>query len=39
MLRDELQNLARIGKLKLEPPARTELEGLFRSGSRRLADR
>ena len=27
-----------IGKLKLERPARTELEGLMRSGSRRLID-
>ena len=38
MPRDELKNLARIGKLKLEPPARAELEGLMRSGSLRLAD-
>ena len=38
MPRDELKNLARIGKLKLEPPARAELEGLLRSGSRRLID-
>ncbi len=35
---DELKNLARIGKLKPEPPARAELEGLLRSGSLRLAD-
>ena len=38
MQRDELQNLMLIGKLKLERPARTELEGLMRSGSRRLID-
>jgi len=35
---DELNNLVRIGKLKLEPPGRAELEGLLRSGSLRLAD-
>jgi hypothetical protein len=34
----ELDNLVRIGQLKPEPPARAELEGLLRSGSRRLAD-
>ena len=38
MSRDELQNLVRIGKLKPEPPARAELEGLMRSGSLRLID-
>ena len=38
MPRDELKNLARIGKLKPEPPARAELDGLLRSGSRRLID-
>ena len=38
MPQDELKNLARIGKLKPEPPARVELEGLLRSGSRRLID-
>ena len=38
MPQDELNNLLRIGKLKLEPPARAELEGLLRSGSLRLAD-
>ncbi|MDE0246116.1 MAG: hypothetical protein OXM59_12330 [Gammaproteobacteria bacterium] len=38
MPQDELNNLVRIGKLKLEPPARAELEGLLRSGSLRLAD-
>ncbi|MYA31085.1 MAG: hypothetical protein F4Y31_07600 [Gammaproteobacteria bacterium] len=38
MPQDELNNLVRIGKLKLEPPGRAELEGLLRSGSLRLAD-
>ena len=33
-----LDNLVRIGQLKPEPPAKAELEGLLRSGSRRLAD-
>ena len=35
---NELQNLARIGKLKREPTVQAELEGLLRSGSRRLSD-
>ena len=34
----EPANLARIGKLKTEPPASSELQGLLRSGSVRLAD-
>lgn len=34
----ELDNLVRIGKLKEEPPSRSELEGLIRSGEARLAD-
>lgn len=34
----ELDNLVRIGKLKAEPPAASELSGLLRSGSVRLAD-
>lgn len=34
----ELDNLVRIGKLKEEPPGRSELEGLIRSGEARLAD-
>ena len=34
----ELDNLARIGKLKAEPPARAELAGLLRSGGTRLRD-
>jgi uncharacterized protein (UPF0332 family) len=33
-----LDNLVRSGRLKPEPPAEAELEGLLRSGSRRLAD-
>lgn len=38
MTQRELDNLVRIGQLKSEPPAQAELEGLQRSGSRRLAD-
>jgi len=34
----ELDNLVRIGKLKREPAAATEINGLIRSGERRLAD-
>jgi len=34
----ELANLARIGKLAVEPGARSEFEGLLTSGSERLAD-
>ncbi len=34
----ELENLVRIGKLKLEPPSVAEFEGLQRSGEARLAD-
>jgi len=34
----ELDNLVRIGKLKMETPAPSELAGLMRSGSVRLAD-
>ena len=34
----ELDNLVRIGKLKREPPAQNELDGLLRSGRVRLAD-
>ena len=34
----ELENLVRIGKLKREPPAATEIKGLIRSGELRLAD-
>ena len=34
----ELDNLVRIGKLKAEPPAPSELAGLLRSGQVRLAD-
>ncbi len=33
-----LENLVRTGSLKREPPGRTELEGLIRSGAHRLAD-
>lgn len=34
----ELENLVRTGKLKHEPPAAREIEGLRRSGEVRLAD-
>ena len=34
----ELDNLVRIGRLKTEQPAQTELEGLLRSGKSRLTD-
>jgi hypothetical protein len=34
----ELENLARIGKLKREAPSTREFEGLVRSGGARLAD-
>jgi hypothetical protein len=33
-----LDNLARVGQLKAEPPSRAEFEGLIRSGSARLSD-
>jgi hypothetical protein len=33
-----LDNLAKIGQLKSEPPARAEFDGLLRSGQRRLHD-
>ena len=34
----ELENLARIGKLKREPPSARELEGLLKSAKARLED-
>jgi hypothetical protein len=34
----ELENLARVGKLKREPCSVRKLEGLVRSGAARLAD-
>jgi hypothetical protein len=33
-----LDNLVTAGKLKVEPPARAEIEGLIRSGSARIKD-
>ncbi len=33
-----LENLARIGQLKREPPAQSELDGLLRSARKRLKD-
>jgi hypothetical protein len=38
MMQRKLDNLVRIGQLRPELPALAELEGLLRSGSRRLAD-
>ena len=38
MTSDPLENLARTGQLKPDPPAEAELNGLFLSGQRRLAD-
>jgi hypothetical protein len=38
MTQHELDNLVRIGRLRPEPPAQIELDGLLRSGSRRLVD-
>ena len=38
MTSSELDNLVRIGKLKVEPPSAREVEGLIRSGAARLAD-
>lgn len=34
----ELENLAKIGKLKREPPSAPELQGLHKSAAARLAD-
>jgi len=34
----ELENLAKIGKLKREPPSARELEGLLKSAQARLTD-
>lgn len=34
----QLDNLVRIGQLKSEPPAETEIQGLLRSGLHRLED-
>ena len=34
----ELENLARLGQLKREPPMVSEIRGLLRSGEARLAD-
>ncbi len=34
----QLDNLVRIGQLKSEPPAEVEIQGLMRSGLRRLDD-
>jgi len=36
--RETLQNLAKIGKLKAEPPDQGEFDGLVRSASRKLPD-
>ncbi len=38
MTSNNLGNLAKIGQLKHEPPARSEMDGLLKSGRRRLKD-
>jgi hypothetical protein len=38
MTSPELENLARVGRLKREPPREGEVEGLRRSGEARLED-
>jgi hypothetical protein len=38
MTHPQLDNLVKIGQLKTEPPAEAELQGLLRSGRRRLTD-
>lgn len=38
MTREKLENLARIGQLKAQPPNRKEFEGLLSSGKSRLQD-
>ena len=38
MASSPLDNLARIGQLKIEPPAQAEIDGLVRSGLARLRD-
>jgi hypothetical protein len=38
MAHPQLDNLVKIGQLKTEPPADAELQGLLRSGKRRLTD-
>lgn len=38
MSKSELDNLVKVGKLKVEPAAREEFEGLINSARKRLAD-
>ena len=38
MTRPQLDNLVRIGRLKTEPASHQEIQGLVRSGTRRLVD-
>lgn len=38
MTREKLENLARIGQLKAQPPTRKEFDGLLSSGKVRLQD-
>jgi hypothetical protein len=38
MSKEELDNLVRIRKLKLEPPSRAEFEGMVSSARKRLRD-
>lgn len=38
MSKEELENLAKIGQLKLEPPTRAEFNGMVSGAKKRLAD-
>ena len=38
MTSNNLGNLAKIGQMKREPPAQSEMDGLLKSGRRRLKD-
>lgn len=38
MSKEELENLAKIGQLKREPPTRAEFDGMVSGAKRRLAD-
>jgi hypothetical protein len=38
MGKQELENLAKIGQLKPEPPARAEFDGMVNGARKRLAD-
>ena len=38
MSKEELENLAKIGQLKREPPTRVEFNGMVSGAKKRLAD-